>query len=43
MTEDNEADQSTAVLDTVADYFTSLATFVEGANVTIDTAVSYDH
>lgn len=40
-TEGNEVEQNGAVLRTVADYLTDVATFVNNTNITIDSAVSY--
>ena len=39
-TEDAEIEQNMAVLETVANYFNQLATFVTGTNVTINATVS---
>ena len=40
-TEGNEVEQNGAVLRTVADYLTDVATFVNNTNVTINATVSY--
>lgn len=42
-TEQSAINQNAAVLETVADYLTTLATFVTNVNVTINTTVSEDH
>ena len=40
-TEGNEVEQNGAVLRTVTDYLTDVATFVNNSNVTINAMVSY--
>ena len=40
-TEENEVEQNGAVLRTVTDYLTDVATFVNNSNVTINAMVSY--
>lgn len=39
-TEANEVEQNGAVLNTVADYLTEVATFLNNSNITIDSTVS---
>ena len=39
-TESSEVEQSSVVLDTVANYLTELANFVNNSNVTINSSVS---
>ena len=41
LTQGNEVEQNSAVLQTVADYLTDVANFVNNTNVTINATVSY--